>query len=403
MNTYTYSALAKDDIYACGQIAARNEKKAAAKLEKEGFLVINVKKDENLLSWKNIIVFATISRQDKIYFTRHLQSFLESGIGLDQSLKIAAEQMANKKFKLIIYDLYERIVAGQRLSTSLEAHKKYFSGYFIGLIRVGEESGRLDNTLKHLLEQQEKEYDLISKIRSAVIYPSVIISVALLVVIFILTFVIPTIATVLTDYGGTLPLSTRILIKTSNLFLAYGIYLPFILIALIIFLRYLIKKTEKGKWYFESLIFKIGIINKINKEFNLARFTRAMTAPLSSAVSIDRSLELAADTTSNSHYRKSVKEGLRFVHKGIPVSEVLRGYPRLYPPTVTRMVEIGEKTGKMDHMFGRLAAFYEKSVSETFTNLSSVIEPLLMVAIGLIVAFVAVSVLTPIWRFAETI
>jgi len=402
MNSYIYTALLQsDNSYAKGQIRARSMKKAIANLEKDGFLVINIKQ-ESRFNLRNFSIYSSISRLEKIYFTRHLYSFLDAGITIDQSIKIAGEQIDNKKFKEILRDVHEKIRNGQTLSSALGAHTKYFSKYFINLIRIGEESGNLDGILKHLLEQQEKEYELISKVRGAMIYPAIIVLAAFGIVIFMMTFVVPTITSVLTENGGTLPLPTRIIIAISNFLVNYGFYALGVLV-IFIFLTARLARTKKGRWFFESIYFNMPYFNKIYIEYNIARFTRSMTAPLMSGLAVDKSLELAVETTHNLHYRASYEKGIEVVRKGVPLSEVLVGYPDLYTPNVVRMTEIGERTGKFDHMFMKLADFYERSVFNTFNNLSSIIEPVLLLAIGLMVGFIAVSILTPIWKFAETI
>ena len=401
MHSFSYAALSSDNSYVKGLIKERSRKRAIAKLESEGLLIINIK-EETGRGWNKMLNWSTISRLDKIYFTRHLHAFMEAGIALNEAIKICVEQITNKKFKAILQDIYEKINGGQNLHQSLQPHNKCFSSYFVKLIKVGEQSGRLDATLKHLLEQQEKEYDLITKIRGALIYPIILILAAVSMIIFMMIFVVPTIAGLLTEYGSDLPITTKILVGASNFFVQYGIFFIPVIILLIIFIPKLLK-TKKGKWYFEELLFRLPIIKKIVIEYNIARFTISMSAPLLSGLAINKSLELAAETCQNSHYRETINKGLKFVYKGIPLSEVLHGYPRLYSPNVVRMIEIGEKTGKFDQMFARLAVFYEKSVFNTFNNLSSVIEPFLLLTIGFIVGFIAVSILTPIWKFTETI
>lgn len=402
MSQFDYTALSEaDNAYVKGQIRANSPKKAIAKLEREGFLVVNIKREPKF-SLKNFDIYSTISRLEKIYFTRHLHSFLDAGISFNQSIKIAAEQIDNRKFKEILNDVHDNITKGRTLSASLEAHSKYFSKYFIKLIRIGEESGTLDTVLSHLLKQQEKEYELLSKVRAALIYPAIILFAAIMIVVFMMTFVIPTISKVLLENGGKLPLSTRIIIGISDFLVNYG---PHFLAGLAVAAYILAKllKGKKGRWYMESLLFRLPFIKKVYIEYNIARFTQAMTAPLLSGLAVDKSLELAAETTGNLHYRESYFKGIEVVRKGIPLSEVLIGYPMLYPPNVTRMAEVGEKTGKFDHMFVKLADFYERSVFNTFNNLSSVVEPVLLLSIGLIVGFIAVSILTPIWKFTDTI
>ena len=166
MNTYSYAALAGDNSYVKGQLKERTLKKASAKLEAEGFMIINIKKDITY-KWNKFLHYSTITRKDKIYFTRHLVNFLEAGIALDQSIKICQEQITNKRFQQILKEVHKNILGGQSLYHSLLPHIKIFSAYFINMIRVGEESGKLDTTLHHLLEKQEKEYELLVKTRGA--------------------------------------------------------------------------------------------------------------------------------------------------------------------------------------------------------------------------------------------
>lgn len=402
MPIYTFSALKEDNSYIKGKIKARSQKKAVKILEKEKLLTVNIKKEKKFYLDK-VLSFSTISRIDKINFTRHLEAYLEAGVNLGEAVKIAAEQTANKKLQVILDDIHKKILSGQSLNSALSQHSKYFSKYFIRLIRVGEESGSLDKILRKLLEQQEKEYELIGTVRRSLIYPTIIIMAAIAVVVFMMTFVIPTIARVLIDYGGTLPLTTKILIALSDFIVNFGFLLLLMIIVIVVFLRIIIKKTPWGKWYFESFLLSVPILKRIIIEYNIAHFTASMSAPLTSAIPIDKALELAAESYPNSHYQKTIKEGIIFIHRGVALSEVLQAHPKLYPPNVIRIIEIGEQTGRVDSMFSHLANFYQKSVTNTLGNLSTVIEPFLLISIGLTVCFIAISILTPIWRFAETV
>ena len=398
MGVFFYTALDKTNSYVKGKIEAKSTRKATVRLEKEGFLVINIKEEKTSRFTKINNLITGISAQDKIFFTRNLYTMLESGIPLDHAVKTAAEQTTNPKFKEILVDIHQRIQKGQTLHSVLLIHKKYFSNFFINLIKVGEMSGKLDNVLLHLLEQQEKDYDLRTKAIGALIYPLIIIFALIVMVIFMMVFVVPNITSVLTEYEVDLPLTTKVLIWLSNFLINYGLFLiP--LVILIVFLLSKWTKTEKGKWKWDSFILSIPRIKKLIIEFNQARFARSMNALLKSGIPINQSLDLAAGVSNNSHYQKSIRGGINFVQKGIPMAEVLKGHPKLYPPLTTRMIELGEKTGKLDHMLNRLASFYERSVETTIANLSAVIEPALLISIGFAVAFVAISVLTPVWKY----
>jgi type II secretory pathway component PulF len=402
MSTFLYTALDKADSYTKGKIEANNTKRAIALLEKEGFMVINIKL-EKASGWEKFNnMFSRISWQDKIFFTRHLFTMLESGIALDHAIKTCAEQTTNQKLTNILNDIYDRIQKGQTLHSSLALYQKYFSNFYVNLIRVGETSGKLDDVLEHLLEQQERDYDMRSKALGAMYYPAIIVSALIVMVISMILFVIPKITDVLTQYKVDLPLTTKVLVGLSNFLIHYGIFLIPVIIGLYFLFRMMIKKP-KGKWRWDSFFLSVPRFNRLIMEFNLARFSRAMSALLKSGVPINTAMELAASVSNNSHYQKAVRDGIQFIQKGVPLAEVLKGHPKLYPPLTSRMIELGEKTGKLDHMLDRLAQFYEKSVENSITNLSALIEPLLMIVIGFMVAFTAVSVLTPIWKFSETI
>jgi len=401
MPSFLYSAVNEKNKYIKDRIEARSQRRALADLERLGLLVVNIKqeKKQGLLS---VINQSSIRRLDKILFTRHLHTLLESGIALDQALKIASEQAENHSLKKVLTDLYQQTKRGEPLHGSLARHPRYFSPFFVNLVRVGEKSGTLDNVLEHLLEQQERDYELITKTRSALIYPAIIIMAAIGILTLMMAFVIPNITELLLEYNVDIPLSTKILIWISAMINHHSLLLLTVTLILFLILRRWIK-SPRGKLQWDWFKLNVPILKRIVVEFNMARICRSMSALLKSGVSIDEALLLTSTVCGNLYYQRSIAAGVDIVRKGIPMTEVLHGNPRLYPIMSTRMIEIGERTGKFDNMFTRLALFYEKSVLTTIQNLSSIIEPVLLLIIGLGVAFVAVSILTPIWRFAQTI
>lgn len=401
MAIFLYTALGKQDAFVRGKVEARNEKHAVAKLEGEGFLVVNVRRETpNVLA--SVTIFERVSTLDLIFFTRNLFTMLEAGIALDQAVRVTSEQTANKKFRAVLLDIHKRIQSGQPFYLALGEHTRYFSPFYISMVRVGELSGKLDEVLSYLLEQQERDNDLRTKARGAMIYPSIIVTALVLMVTFMMIFVIPKISGILGQYDVQLPLATRILIGLSSFLTHYGYYLiPVIIVLAIAFQRW--KKTKVGKRQWDAFLMRLPRIGALVKEFNVARFMRSLSALLKSGISIDQALDLAACVSTNSFYQEAAKKSIQVVRRGIPLGEALKGYPKLYSPMASRMVEVGERAGKLDTMVGRVAQYYEKSVSTSLENLSSVIEPVLLLSIGLIVGFVAIAVLTPIWRFSETI
>jgi len=402
MATFFYTALDKANNFVKGKIEANNFKKAKEQLESGGFLIVNIKLEKKQ-RFENIkTFFSGVSRVDLIFFTRHLFTMLEAGIALDQAVNITAEQVTSRKFKEVLEDIYKRLQKGQPFHHCLAQHPRYFSKFYVSIIKVGEKSGKLHEVFSHLLEQQESDYELVTRARSAMVYPSVIVCALIVMVTFMMIFVIPKVTGILSEYKVQLPLATRILMGLSYFIIHWGWTLIPVIIALVFIIRKILR-TPKGKWRWDTLVLKIPRLNKIIIEFNLARFARALCVLLKSGVPFDQAIELTADVSSNSHYTKALKSGIGFIQRGVNLTEVLAAYPKLFPPITSRMIGVGEKTGKLDHMLHKLATFYEKSVNTSVGNLASVIEPVLLLCIGFTVAFVAISVLTPIWKFSATV
>lgn len=402
MAFFSYTALDQQNAYNKGRLEARSVKVASLALERQGLLVINLRREESQ-NWMNLHrQLGGVTAQDKIFFTRNLQTMLEAGISVDQAISTTAEQTSNPAFRAALFDIAQKLQSGQPLHRSLGLYPKYFSPFFMNMIRVGESSGKLDETLSHLLRQQEQDAALKTKARSAAIYPVIIFCVLILMVTLMLTFVIPKVAGILGSFNVQLPLATRILLFISHAVTTYG-YIIIPVLAILIYLFYRWTKSKRGKWRWDGFLLRIPRIGKIIQEYNVALFTRSLTALLQSGVSLDQAIELSGSVVPNQRFAQAATKGITFIQKGIPLHEVLKGSPQLWPPLSLRMVEVGEKTGKLTHMLERLAVFYESSVQTSLTNLSAVIEPLLLLTIGLTVGFVAIAVITPIWKYSATI
>ncbi|OGY88949.1 MAG: hypothetical protein A3B30_03970 [Candidatus Komeilibacteria bacterium RIFCSPLOWO2_01_FULL_52_15] len=405
MPAFSYTALDKSNAFVKSSVTAASLVKARRQLHRDGFQVVNIRREtRNAGAASRLNTLLTrISRVDRIFFTRYLNTLLESGIPLDQALKITAEQVEKPVFKHVLQDMHSQVLQGQPLHAALLRHKKYFSPFFINLVKVGERSGKLHEVLLHALEQQEQDYELVSKVRGAMVYPAIIVAAAIVIVTFMMVFVVPKITGILLEYNVELPLTTRILIATSHFLATFGIVVIPLAVAFCVVGFRLWVSTTSGKRQWDTLKLNIPVFKNIVREFNLARISRAMSALLKSGVPVDQAFDLAASVSGNVHYQNSLRSGVVFIRKGIAMTEIFHGYPKLYPPLATRMVEVGERSGRIDHMFDRLATFYEKSVARTLASLSTIIEPFLLLLIGFIVGFLGLAILTPIWKFAQTV
>ncbi len=401
MAQFTYSALDAKNNYSRGNLTISNLRQAREQLEKQGLTIITIIKEKKQ-TFFNRDLGLNVSAQDKILITRHLHTMLAAGIGLDQALKTLAEQTPQERLRAVLVDLERRVQSGQPLNQALRLHPQYFSNLYVNLVQVGEKSGKLDQTLQYLLDQQENDYRLRTKVLNASIYPSIIIMALIGMVSLMLVFVIPRVESVLSSYNVGLPLQTRILLFMSRSLTHYYYYIIPAIIALILGARRLLRSVW-GKRQWDRFLLVMPMFKGLVKEINQARITRTLTTTLKSGVPIDKALELTLSITDHTSYRLALERAIKLVRRGVSLGEILRGYPQLFPPITTRMIDVGEKSGQLDHMLERLAAFYETSVDTKLTNLSSIIEPLLILLVGLTAGFVAVSVMTPIWSFSKTI
>ncbi len=343
-----------------------------------------------------------VSTVEKIFLTRHFVTMFEAGIPLNESISIAREETDNKYLKAALQDIYLHLENGQSFSSSLGAHPKIFNKLYIKMLEVGETSGRLSEVLNYLLHQQEDEYRLHTRIRNALIYPVTTVVVMIMIVIGVLLFIIPEIAKIYAEEGIILPLFTRALIGISNFVVHNGLYmLVGLIFSILIFLQIL--KTTRGHKFFDGVVLKLPIFGKIVKYINISRFTRNLSDLIQSGISIDQALTAASGIMNNVLYQQSLAEAVTKVQQGKSLSDCLRSYPNLYPPLVNRMTVVGEKSGKIDSMFKRIAQHYEDLVFNTTNNLSSMIEPVLIILVGGLVGSIAVAVLFPIWNFAKVI
>lgn len=402
MAFFAYTALDQRNAYNRGRFEARSSKAATVALERQGLMIINIRKEESR-RWQFLNqALGGVSAQDKIFLTRNLHTMLEAGISVDEALITTAEQMGNTLFKAALNDISQKLRAGQTLHQSLALYPKYFSPFYVNMIKVGESSGKLDEALAHLLLQQEQDAMLRTKATSSMIYPIIILCALILMVSLMLVFVIPKVAGILDSFHVQLPWATRFLLFLSHAVTRFGWIIGPVLILLVwLFVRW--TKSPRGKWHWDGFLLRIPRIGKVIQEYNVALFTRSLAALLLSGVGLDQAIELASAVVPNVRFAATAKQGIGFIQKGIPLHEVMKGHPKLYPPLTIRMVEVGEKTGKLTHMLERLASFYEGSVQTNLTNLSSVIEPFLLLTIGLTVGFVAVAVITPIWKYSATV
>lgn len=343
-----------------------------------------------------------IKLAQKIFFVQQLKVMVKSGISLSIALRTLSEQTKSKSFKKILLDLQATVEKGSLLSQGLDKYQKSFGELFINMVKAGETSGKLEDVLDQLFVQMNKDNEIISKVRGAMIYPAIVVTMMLAIGTLVIVYVIPTISSVFLELNVELPLATRILIGISNIAINYGI---FIVIGLIITLVILVRiiKTTKGKNTFHTIILKSPILGGIVKKINIARFCRTLSSLLKTDIPIVQSFEITSKILGNAIYKNALLISKEQIKKGVSIKDSLSSYTEIFPPVILQMISVGEETGSLDNILEESAIFYEEDVSQTMESLPSIIEPVLMIILGLGVGGMAVAVMMPLYSLSQAI
>jgi len=405
MPRYSYIAKTLKGRTETGIMEAKSEHELANILRQEGCILIKTNLEEKGLKkgFSISIPFINwIPLSEKIMFTRNLRVMVSAGVSLPRALNILAVQSKNKKFKNAISKIKEEIIQGKSFSETLEKYPDIFSELFHSMMKVGEETGTTEDVLKVLTSQMEKEYQIRAKIKGAMIYPAVIVLAMLVIGIVMLIMVVPKLASVFSELNVELPLTTRMVIYIGNFLAKFWYTVPFMILVVVVLLR-LLPKTKSGKLVFDTLVLKLPIISPIIKKTYSAHTVRTLSSLIIAGVPIVRSLEIVSNSLENLYYKKAITQAVEQARKGGKLAEALKGREDIYPNLVFQMLEVGEETGETADILKKLAEFYEEEVGNATKNLSAVIEPVLMLIIGAVVGFFAISMIQPIYSIMGTL
>jgi len=408
MPIYFYKAKNLEGKEETGILDAKSHFELAKILRKKKYFLTYVKKDKEKkqgifsLNLNFLDKFFNVPLTEKLFFTKNLRVMIKTGVSLPRSLRILSGQARNNKFKQALKTISEKISKGKSLSESLGSFPEIFSDLYKETLKVGEETGSLEGSLKILDNQMQREHNLKSKIKTAMAYPVIVLSMTLLIGIFMMIFAVPNLKIAFEELNVQLPLSTKIFLSSTDFLIEN--WLGFILtIFILILISIAYFKTERGKKLKSRALLKSPIISKIIKETNSSLALRILSSLLRAGVPIVRSLEITSGALSNFYFKESLINASKIVEKGGKISEALSPYKNLYSPMVLEMIEIGEETGETSEILEGLANFYEEEVTDSLNRLSSIIEPLLILAIGGIVGFFAISMLQPIFNISKSL
>lgn len=373
-------------------------------MEKEGAIVLSVEDGAGIQmpKWMDMSFGTGVKMEERITFTKNLAAMLAAGLTLSRALSVIERQSTNKSLKKIVINLENQVKAGSPFHEGLASHKKTFSPLFVAMTKAGEESGTLADSLAVVARQMDRAHTLEKKVKGAMIYPSIILSAIVVIGVLMLMFVVPTLSNTFKELGVELPLATRIIVSASD-FMAANAILVLGLLAAFFGLLMLFLKSKIGGRIVLFAALHMPVIGELVRETMSARAARSMSSLLSSGVEMLSALEIASEVVGDNVFGKVVKEASDRVRKGEPLSVSFSDHPKLYPVFMGDMIAVGEETGKVADMLGQVAQYYETDVEDRTKDLSTIIEPLLMLVIGGAVGIFAMAMITPIYSLSDKI
>jgi len=383
-----------------GTVEATDEAGATDIIQQHGLTVVSVTPLAGGISSLNRIkVFDRVSPKEIVLFSRQLATLINAKVPIVQALNILVSQVSSDKLKSTIGEISQRVENGDSLSSALVRYPKIFSGLYVNLVRAGELSGTMDESLGYLADQLEKDYDLRSKVIGAMTYPAFIFSALLIVGFLMFLFVLPPLVGVLEESQVELPITTRILIGTTGILQGYWWMIILVLVGAAFGFRSY-KNSPGGAYVIDLVKIKAPVFGALFRKVYMARFARNLSTLIAGGIPIVKALESVADIVGNVIYRDIIMDASTQVRNGKSIASSLTAHPE-FPPIVAQMVQIGESTGRLHEIMGKLAAFYEKEVDGVLKILTTLLEPIIMMLLGLAVAVMVAGILLPIYNLAS--
>lgn len=397
MPTFKYKAINRDNKSVSGLVEAENERIAENLLKDKGLSISYL--EEGKQGSKMSFIIGRVKTKDIVIFSRQFSVLISANVALVQSLKLLVDQTENLKFKMIISEIADDIDEGEKLSDAFAKRPQVFSNFYVNVIKSGETSGKLDEVLSYLADELEKDYDMNSKIKGAMIYPAFVFSALLVVGAVMMIFVVPKLTAIITESGGELPFSTKILVGTSGLFVNFWWLLILIIVGLFIGLKFLLRVPEVKK-YFDFLILRAPVFGTLFQKIYIVRFSRSLQTLLVGGVNITKALDIVAEVVSNEVYKDIIRQTKVEIEDGNSISTAFLESKEI-PIMVSQMMSIGEKTGKLDFVLEKITNFYNREVDNMVANLMTLMEPIIIVTMGIAVGLMVAAIILPMYNMAS--
>ncbi len=403
MNSFNYIAVGEDGRKHKGTVTAADRAAARVLVVKEGLKPISIN-SAHKFSLNMQLGEPKVRLKDRVVFTRQLATLINAGVALPRSLNTLAQQSESKALKIILPAIIQEVEGGKPLAASLAKFPKTFDKIYVNMVKAGEAGGILDDILERLALQQEKDAEIRGKLKSAMTYPGVVLSITVIAFIYLMTTVVPKIGQIVTDLGGESyepPIYTKVLLAISYVMVNYGIFL-LIIIGFGGFFLWRFFHSAKGRPMFDMILLKTPVLGKVIAKVAIARFARIFSALNASGVPVLESLHITGQALGNEVMRKVLDDAAEDIKAGKPLSEPL-SKSSYFPPVLSQMVAVGEETGDMESVLLKLADFYDREVDDVANSLTSILEPVMIVVLGGVVGTLALSVFGPISQLTQTL
>lgn len=399
MKRFNYKARTAEGAVVKGQVEATNDKTAAKLLKRKGFIIISIIPQRTFSFDITKKLKERVTAKDIVNFTRQLATMINAGLPITESLLILRNQSTGR-MQMVLSEILTDVEGGQALSSSLMKYPDVFNKTYVSLIKSGEMGGVLDQVLAKLSESVEKQQDFQSRVKGAMVYPSIIVVGMVAVAFIMMIFVVPKLTSLYDQFDAELPMTTKFLMAFSDLLSKFW----YLLIAGGVLVYYLFKgyiKTKSGRRKFDQFRFRIPLVGDLQRQVILTDLTRTISLMVGSRVSILESLYISADVAGNIIISEALVDAAKMVEKGFPVAFSFAKHPEAFPPILSQMISVGEETGKMDEVLDKISRVFENESDQKLKAITAAIEPIILIFLGVGVAFLVISVIMPIYNLTN--
>lgn len=396
---FSYKATTKEGSQQSGVLDAPNVDLAIASLQRRGLIILDIKSTDEENFWsKTFSLGAPVKMKEIVFLSRQISTMFEAKVSALATFRLLASEAENPKLRKVLTMVTDDLNSGVLISEALSKHPQVFSEFYVNMVKAGEESGKISESFSYLAAYLERSHELVSKARNALIYPAFVIASFIVVMILMLVYVIPKLSSILKETGQDIPIYTKIVLAFSDFFVNYGVIILLIFVAIIFFLyRYL--KTDSGKLSLSHFKLTTPFVKVLYEKLYLSRIADNLSTMLTSGIPMVRALEITADVVGNEVYKNILMETSFGVKTGSSISSILFKYPEI-PSMMIQMIKVGEETGKLGFILQTMSRFYEREVYNAVDTLVDLIEPAMIVVLGVGVGVLLTSVLVPIYNVA---